>query len=480
MDAKALVKDVEFPPADRPRWMALVDKAISGETYEAAMIARTDDGIAIDPLVERKRDPSPLPRRDAAMPWTVVQRCDDPDPARANVQALDDVENGATGLSMVFEGAPNAFGFGLPASPETLDRVLDGVALNKVHLRADAHPSSRAMADHMVAFLTRKRADPARLSLSFGIDSAAVFASTGRLRMSIAALQASMPQSLAHFFALGVPGILLEADGRVYHNAGATEAQELGAMLAGAVGHLRLFEEARQALVYAAPHIGFATAVDQDFFLSMAKIRALRLLWQRAQEVCAIPPSPATIHAETSYRMMTGLDAETNILRGTLAAFAAGCGGADSIAVLPHTVTHGLADPSARRIARNTQLVLRDESHIDFVADPASGSGSVEALTQSLCEAAWAEFQAIEREGGLLTSLLNGHLQARIEAARLARQTAYKTGQRGIVGTTLFAAATERPVATIAAERHPLPTDGAVFCRRLAALRIDETLGAPA
>src|SRR5690606_14840157 len=149
-------------------------------------------------------------------------------------------------------------------------------------------------------------------SLSFGIDPAAIFAGSGRLRMSIEALQASMPQSLAHFFALGVPGILLEADGRVFHNAGATEAQELGIMIASAVWHLRLFEEARQALVYAAPHIGFALAVDQNQFLSVAKIRALRRLWARVQECCSVPVSAAEVHAETSWRMITARDPETN------------------------------------------------------------------------------------------------------------------------------------------------------------------------
>src|SRR5690606_27027186 len=116
------------------------------------------------------------------------------------------------------------------------------------------------------------------LKLAFGIDPAANFAGTGRLRMSLDALRASMPQSLAHFFALGVPGVLLEADGRVFHNAGATEAQELGAMLASAVSHLRMFEEARQPLVYAAPHVGFAISLDQDQFLGIAKLRALRKL----------------------------------------------------------------------------------------------------------------------------------------------------------------------------------------------------------
>ncbi len=192
-----------------------------------------------------------------------------------------------------------------------------------------------------------------------------------------------MPPSLAHFFALGVPGVLLEADGRVLHNAGATEAQELGFMLASALSHLKMFEDARQPLVYAAPHIGFALSVDQDQFLSMAKLRAIRKLWQRAQEACGITPSPATVHAETSFRMLTRQDAENNILRNTIAVFSAMTGGADSISVLPHSLPHGLPDPFARRLARNTSLVLAGESRVDFVADPAAGSGGLEALTDA-------------------------------------------------------------------------------------------------
>ncbi|TJV47749.1 MAG: methylmalonyl-CoA mutase, partial [Mesorhizobium sp.] len=240
---------------------------------------------------------------------------------------------GATGLSLVFEGAPNAFGYGLPRTAEALETVLDGVPLNRIQVRIDAHPWSRAVADWLVAFLSKRRSDPAKLNLSFGIDPAAIFAGTGRLRMSIEALQASMPQSLAHFFSMGVPGVLLEADGRVFHNAGATEAQELGTMMASAVSYLRMFEEARQPLVYAAPHIGFALSVDQDQFVSMAKVRALRRLWARVQEACSISAATANIHAETSFRMMTSADPETNILRTTIAAFAAAAGGADSVSI---------------------------------------------------------------------------------------------------------------------------------------------------
>ncbi|RUW11911.1 methylmalonyl-CoA mutase, partial [Mesorhizobium sp. M1A.F.Ca.IN.020.06.1.1] len=340
-----------------------------------------------------------------------------PSAMSCSAQALQDIAEGATGLSLVFEGAPNAFGFGLPRTAEALETVLDGVPLNRVQVRIDAHPWSRAVADWLLAFLTRRRSDPAKLNLSFGIDPAAIFAGTGRLRTSIEALQESMPQSLAHFFSMGVPGVLLEADGRVFHNAGATEAQELGTMMASAVSYLRMFEKARQPLVYAAPYIGFALSVDQDQFLSMAKVRALRKLWARIQEACSIPASTANVHAETSYRMMAMADPETNILRTAIAAFAAATGGADSVSILPHTIAHGLPAGLARRVARNAQLILAHESHLHHVADPASGSGAVEALTDGLCAAAWEEFQRIEAEGGVLNSLQQGYIQNRVQTA---------------------------------------------------------------
>ena len=469
--------DFDFPAANRQKWLALAEKALAGSAFEDALASRTDDGIRIEPLQERNVKAAPLPRRRPKAPWIVVQRADDTDPVRANAQAREDLAQGATGLALVFEGAPNAFGYGLPASPEVLETVLDGISLNHTHLRIDANPASRATADWLVELLTRRRADPSKLSLSFGIDPAAIFAGTGRLSMSIEALRASMPQSLAHFFALGIPGVLLEADGRVFHNSGATEAQELGAMLAVGVAHLRLFEDARQALIFAVPHIGFAISVDQDQFLSMAKIRALRKLWAKVQDVCSIPPSATTIHAETSYRMMTARDPETNMLRTTVAGFAAAVGGADSISILPHTIAHGLPEGFARRIARNTQLLMAAESHVDFVADPAFGSGSVEALTDALCETAWTEFQTIEKEGGVLNSLAAGQIQSRVVAAREDRARRYREGRRDIVGTTIYPPAAELPVQTLVAEGRPIPTDGAVFCQRLENSRLDQSLG---
>ncbi|KAA3450970.1 methylmalonyl-CoA mutase [Mesorhizobium sp. SARCC-RB16n] len=478
MGAGALTRDVEPTDAERQRWLALAERALAGASFEEKLVSHTDDNIRVEPLYDRATGTEPIVRANPQSPWIVSQRVDDPDVDRAKSQVLDDIAQGATGLSLVFEGAPNAFGYGLPRTAQALETVLEGVPLNRVQIRIDTHPWSRPMADWLVAFLSKRRSDPAKLNLSFGIDPAAILAGTGRLRMSIEALQESMPQSLAHFFSMGVPGVLLEADGRVFHNAGATEAQELGIMLASAVSYLRMFEKARQPLVYAAPHIGFALSVDQDQFLSIAKVRALRRLWARAQEACSIPNSTANIHAETSFRMMTASDPETNILRTTIGCFAAAAGGADSISILPHTIAHGLPAAFARRVARNAQLIMANESHVDHVADPAYGSGAVEALTSDLCAAAWAELQAIEAEGGVLSSLRDGHIQQRVRTAAAQRGIAFKSGERAIVGATLYPLKSERPVETLDAERRPAFTEGVVLCEALSPVRIDQFIGA--
>jgi methylmalonyl-CoA mutase len=472
MDA-GILKEALFLPADYDQWVRLAEKALKGGDFEEALTSETDDGIVIEPLYERLKSAKPLSRAQPDHPWGIIQRADDPDPARANQQLIEDIENGATGIALVFEGAQNAFGYGLPIGPDIIDRLFEGVDLDGLHLRIDAHPGGRATAEWFVDYMHRRRIDPARTTFSLGIDPTATFASSGSLRMSIAALKASLPQSLANFFT-DAPGIVLEADGRPYHNAGATEAQELGAMLSVAAGHLRMFETARQPLIYAPPHIGFAISADQDQFVTIAKLRALRRLWARLQEVCGMAPVPAAIHAETSMRMMTARDPETNLLRTTIAGFAAAIGGADTISILPHTITHGLPDASARRLARNTQLILAKESNLGFVADPGSGSGGIETLTECLCEAAWNAFQALERESGILNSLVEGHFQARIADCREKRAAAYRDGECGIVGTTVHALKEERPVTVLDAERKVSASEGAVRCEPLSFRRIDE------
>lgn len=467
----AIISTGSFPPIERAQWLEEARRprnSTAGDTPTTPSYADRH----FEQLRQRGAGVNLSARAQAN--WAMVQRVDDVDPRRAHHQAVEDIEGGATGLAMVFEGAPNAFGYGLPARPESLAAVLHNVNVNNIYLRVDVHPASRASVDWLIELIRRKKVDPARLSLSFGIDPAAIFAGNGSLRMSIEALQASMPPSLANFFGMGIPAVLLEADGRVVHNAGGTEAQELGVMLSSAVSCLRMFSEARQPLIYAAPHIGFALSVDHDQFPAIAKLKALRRLWAKIQETCGIPAVPAKIHVETSYRMMSAASVETNILRNTLAAAAAAAGGADTICVLPHTLPLGLAERRARRLALDAQRVLAQETHFASLADPTASTEDLDILTASFCEAAWNEFRQIQQEGGLMRSLAAGAIQKRVATARSQRLDAMRSGTSAITGL----GGSEEAVPTLAATRRETPSVGVATCEPMPPIRFDALLAA--
>ena len=244
----------------------------------------------------------------------------------------------------------------------------------------------------------------------------------------------------------GFAGHLLLADGRPYHEAGAGEAQELGCVIATAVEYLRLLEADGLSLEDARSEIAFLLAADADEFLSLAKFRALRLLWARVESACGLTPKPMRVHAETAFRMMTKYDPFVNILRTAMGVFCAGVGGADAVTVLPFTLALGLPDEFARRIARNTQLILIHEAKLAKVADPAAGAGSFEALTEELCARAWSLFQNFEAQGGMIASLRAGVPQREIAAAAAARRDAIAQRTLAITGTSAFPLLGEAPV----------------------------------
>lgn len=424
--------------------------------------------------VSRPLDPSesaaaPVAASQRSIRWRVMQRVDAPDPAGAAAQAAEDLKNGANGLSLVFAGAPNAFGFGLPSDIDSLRAALKDVPLQGVHLRVDVHPQSRASIDWLAQIFQEKQVNPKGVHLSFGVDPASLFVGTGQLRMSLEALEASLPQSLGGFFALSLPGVLLEADGRVYHNAGASEIQELGIMLASAASYLRMFEDARQPPVYAMPHLGFATSLDQDLLTSTAKLRALRRLWARMLEEYGIEPTPVPIHAETSFRMLSARDVATNIVRTTMATFSAAVGGADSISVLPHTIPVGLPAPDARRIALNTSLVQGYETSAQELIS--AQSDLVDGLVGRFCDEGWEEYKRIEADGGVLRSIAAGWLQARI-----AEERKEQVKRRGtLVGATIYPK-TASDAGTLPEILQQIFQDSAITCEPLLPQRFEALL----
>ena len=275
--------------------------------------------------------------------------------------------------------------------------------------------------------LLRRRGVPAgAANIRFGFDPLGSMAAAGVAVTSWGETAARSARSIAELAGAGFKGPFLVADGRAIHNAGGSEAQELGFVLAVATAYLRALEGCGIGLEEARAMIWFRLTADADQFLSIAKLRALRRLWGRIEEACGLAAAPVFISAETAWRMMTRHGPYVNMLRSTIAVFSAALGGADAVTVLPFTLARGLPDRFARRTARNAQLVLLAESHLAKVADPAAGAGVIEDLTEQLCVAAWALLQEIERSGGAAAALEQGLIQKKV-AAR-ARRAASRIG----------------------------------------------------
>src|SRR5258708_4161370 len=243
---------------------------------------------------------------------------------------------------------------------------------------------------------------------------------------------------VAELMGRGFKGPFVLADGRPVHDAGGSEAQELASALALALAYLRTLEAGGIVLDSARAAISFRLSADADQFLTMAKFRALRLLWARIEKACGLAPKPVFVAAETAWRMLTQRDPYVNLLRATMATFAAGLGGASAITVLPHTLALGLPDALARRVARNRHLILLEESNLAKVSDPAAGSGGIETLTQELCEAAWSLFQEIEKAGGAFAALQQGLIQGKVAATRKAREANIARRKDVLTGASEF------------------------------------------
>jgi methylmalonyl-CoA mutase len=442
----------DFAPASYDDWRKLVDGVLKGAPFEK-LVGKTYDGLKIEPIYPRTRHAAPIAGRPAAAPWQIMQRIDHPDVAVANAQALHDLENGANGLTLVFAGANGAYGFGLDPSAEAIEKVLDGVFIDAgIGIELQVGPQSRMAAIHLAEFVKRKGFSPAACDIRFGLDPIGACAVWGSGPYSWPEIVPAVTGAIKGLTAMGFKGPFAPADGRVIHDAGGSEVQELAFVLATAVAYLRALESAGVALEDAQAMIYARLAADADQFLTMAKFRSLRLLWARIEQACGLAPKPLFIATDTAWRMLTQRDPYVNMLRGTIATFSAGLGGADSINVLPHTLALGLPDPFARRVARNTQLVLLEESNLAKVSDPAAGSGGIETLTQQLCEAAWPLFQEIEKAGGIFAALEQNLIQQKVMATRALREANIARRKEVLTGASEFPNLHEAHVAVLDAK----------------------------
>jgi methylmalonyl-CoA mutase len=391
-------------------------------------LARTTlDGIAITPLgtpqlVADLPEPVRPPARGDG--WDVRVPLADPDARAANAAALTDLENGATSLFV----RVGAAGVAVSELGTALEGVLLDVAPVVLDAPADPLGAARAFADVVAG-----RTVDARSNL--GVDPVAT-----RLRGHDVTSSGDEVVAEAARLAGEVGCRALVADGTALHDLGASDAQELGYVLAVAAHHLRALEASGHSVDEAAGLVELRLAATDEQFTTIAKLRAVRRLWARMLELsgAATDHRAGVLHAVTSRPMMTKYDPWVNMLRTCVAAFAAGVGGADAVTVLPFDSRLGLPDAFGRRIARNTSILLVEESHVAKVADPAGGAFAVEKLTDDLAVAGWEELGRIEAAGGVLAAIEDGSLRARVDEVAAEREHQVADRRRPITGLTEF------------------------------------------
>lgn len=436
-----------FPAASREAWRSLAERTLKGAPVET-LARRTLEGLVIQPLYER---PAQCAAVDPPAPgWEVRARVSAQDPAAANAAALGELAQGADSL-LVCLGDRNRQGEAA-ATPEAFARLMEGVVLDAAPVALDAGFRGVWAAEQLAG--AAKGAPTARLA--FHLDPLGAFSEAGASPEAIATMVADAARAavgqaerypLATFFL---------ASGQPLHEAGGGEAAELAAAVGSAIAYAKAMEEAGLARAEGLGRIVIGLASDADVFLTIAKLRAARLLWGRVAAACGAM-APARIEARSSARMLTRADPWTNMIRLTAAAFGAAAGGADAIVLGAFTDALGPPSAFARRQSRNAQLVLREEAGLGRVADPAAGSGCVEALTDSLARAAWTRLQEIEAAGGMVEALEAGLLAQMAAGGRAELAERISKGDLRILGVTDHPPVEERPVPLDPAMTSPAP-----------------------
>ena len=400
----------DFPTPSRAEWVALVDQVTRAARRipddaepgagEAALTRPDLDGIPVRPLYTADDGPTEAigvpgsppylrgARATGAVPtgWQVRQRHREPDPAAAAAGIAADLDNGVGAIWLaVGEGA---------TAPADLGAVLADVLLDVAPVVLDAGAVAEEAAEAFLAVAAERGVPDADLLGTLGLDPIGLRAAigTGPATASVVPLALRVAERYPQLRAIVV-------DALPVHAAGGSDAQELGYSLAAGVAYLRELVAVGVGVDAAARLLEFRYAATAEQFPTIAKLRAARRLWCRVTEACGAA-APQFQHAVGSPTMLTRRDPYVNLLRGTVAGFAAGVGGADAVTVPPFDAAIGASEPFSRRIARNTQALLVDEAHLARVIDPAGGSWYVEAHTAALARAAWAFFQELEAAGG--------------------------------------------------------------------------------
>ncbi len=427
-----------WPPARAEDWLALVRQSLQGRDL-AELSSTTRDGIEIRPLYTDGPGRPPAvaaaagPRQPEAG-WDIrqhhsVMACGDP-PDQLGREIEQDLAGGATSVELDLPEVVDVDG---------LDRLLSGVDIAMAPLALAPHADMDAA--HALLALAARRGAGLAPSSSLGLDPLGEWARSGRLTGCDEAAEWATRTASSGSLARGV--LVFRVDATRYVDAGATEAQALGWATATGVAYLRALVGAGIPVDAAAGLIGFRMAATAEVFGTIAALRAARVMWTRVVTASGGSAEAARQHqhAVTATHMYSRRDPWVNLLRGASAALAAGVAGADAVTVLPFDHASGSVDADGslgRRLARNTQLLLLEESHLARASDPAGGSFYVESLTDQLASKGWRVLQEVEASGGIEAAIDGGALAAAMEESWQSRLGALRTRREALTGVSEF------------------------------------------
>jgi methylmalonyl-CoA mutase len=459
----------EFPPTPYEEWRKVVDKFLKGAPFEKRLVTKTYENIELQPMY-RQEDIAGLPQIDSlpgfapyvrgATPlgfvtgsWDVAQEIACATPAAFNQALRADLERGQNAVNLVLDhptlhavdadqaDAADVGKNGLSISSlADLAEALASVDLETTPIYVQADTSALSFTALLAALVKQQGKSLTQLRGAIGMDPLGHLAHYGHLPRDLSGVYDVMAQ-LAYWAKTDAPQLqTITVQGHPYHNGGASATQELAFTLATAVEYLRAMQDRGLSIDDTAPRIRFSFSIGSNFFMEIASLRAARMLWAKIVQAFGggAEAQKMRIHARTSTWNQTVYDPHVNLLRGTTEAFSAIVGGCDSLHISPFDELVRTPDDFSRRVARNTHIVLREETHITHTVDPAGGSWYVENLTDAVARQSWVIFQEVEKQGGMAKALTAGWPQGQVADTAAKRMANIAKRKDIFVGTNMY------------------------------------------
>ncbi|WP_102345663.1 methylmalonyl-CoA mutase family protein [Bacillus sp. Marseille-P3661] len=466
----------EFPFPTEQAWQETAEQSLKGTSFNK-LFTKTYEGIQLKPLYIRKdienlAHISDLPGEGSYVrgtsrvksvenPWEIAQELTGKSPKEFNKALVNDLARGQTMINLVVDEATQQ-GLdsdqvdqeqvgknGIPIS--TIDDIAEAfksIDLNKNKLFMQTGISTAPLLATLIAYLKRNGQKPNEMKALIGIDPIGFLIAKGESPLGVEHMYNLMAQ-LVQWSNLHAPKIkTIYVQGEPYQNAGGSSTEELGFVLATAVEYISEMLKRGLLIDEVASKFYFSFSVGSNVFMEIAKLRAARMLWSKIVKAFGgnEDSQKMYIHARTSNWTKTVYDPYVNMLRATTEAFAGAVGGADSMHVSPFDEAIRPADSFSRRIARNTQIILQEESYLNQVIDPAGGSWYIESLTNEVAEKAWTILQDIERTGGMFQSVKTGLVQQTVSRTASQKRKSIEHRKDRIVGTNMYPNIEEKPL----------------------------------